>query len=299
MTRETKPRFGVHTSIAGGLRNSVKQAVETGCDGFQIFARNPRGWSERQLMPEEIEGFKDAREQAGLWPLAIHSVYLINLAAQDEMMLKRSRDSFRQEIIRGLEIGADFLVVHPGSPKTASADAGVQTAIDSIREAARGLPLHSAGAKPSGAGQKNGLTILIENTAGQGSSIGCNFGQVADLVAALEDEIPIGVCFDTAHTYASGYDISTREGFKKTVREIERSFGFDKLKLIHCNDSKVPLGSRVDRHQHIGLGHIGLEAFHRLTHHPKFRRVPFILETPQDETRCDKDNLAVMREISR
>jgi deoxyribonuclease-4 len=299
MTQPKTLRFGVHTSIAGGLRNSVKQAVETGCDGFQIFARNPRGWSERHLTPEEIEGFKDAREQAGLWPLAIHSVYLINLAAQDEMMLRRSRDSFRQEIIRGLEIGADYLVVHPGNPKTASADAGVQTAIESIREAAQGLNLRGADAKPSRDGLKNGLTILIENTAGQGSSIGCSFEQVADIVAALEDELPIGVCLDTAHTYASGYDISSREGFKKTVGEIERSFGFDKIKLIHCNDSKVPLGSRVDRHQHIGLGHIGMEAFHRLTHHAKFRRVPFILETPQDEIRCDKDNLAVMRELSR
>jgi deoxyribonuclease IV len=298
MTKVTTPRFGVHTSIAGGLQNSVKEAIEKGCDGFQIFARNPRGWSERPLTSEEIKTFKDAREQAGLWPMAIHSVYLINLAAQDELMLQRSRDSFRQEIIRGLEIGADYLVVHPGNPKTASADAGVHTAIESIRQAAQGLNLKGAAPHHSRAAQKNGLTILIENTAGQGSSIGCNFEQVADIVAALEDELPMGVCFDTAHTFASGYDISTAAGFKKTVREIDRSFGFDKLKLIHCNDSKVALGSRVDRHQHIGLGHIGEEAFRRLTHHSKFRRVPFILETPQDETRRDVDNLAVIRELS-
>jgi deoxyribonuclease-4 len=298
MSKAITPRFGVHTSIAGGLPNSVKEAVEKGCDGFQIFARNPRGWSERPLLPEEIKAFKDAREKAGLWPLAIHSVYLINLAAQDELMLSRSRESFRQEITRGLEIGADYLVVHPGSSKGASADAGVQTAIESIREAAQGLNLRGAASTKSRVGQKNGLTILIENTAGQGFCIGCNFEQVADIVAALEDELPVGVCFDTAHTFASGYDISTTAGFKKTVRNIERSFGFDKLKLIHCNDSKVPLGSRVDRHQHIGLGHIGIDAFRRLTHHAKFRRVPFILETPQDETRSDQDNLAVMRELS-
>jgi deoxyribonuclease IV len=298
MTKVTTPRFGVHTSIAGGLQNSVKEAIEKGCDGFQIFARNPRGWSERPLTSEEIKAFKDAREQAELWPLAIHSVYLINLAAQDELMLERSRQSFRQEMIRGLEIGADYLVVHPGAPKTASPDAGVQTAIESIRQAAQGLNLQGRASHPSRPGQKNGLTILIENTAGQGSSIGCNFEQVADIVAALEDELPIGVCFDTAHTFASGYDISTAAGFKKTVGEIDRSFGFDKLKLIHCNDSKVALGSRVDRHQHIGLGHIGEAAFRRLTHHPKFRRVPFILETPQDETRKDADNLALIRALS-
>ncbi len=299
MSKKIIPRFGVHTSIAGGLPNSVKQAVEKGYDCLQIFARNPRGWSERPLLQEEVDDFKEAREKAELWPLAIHSVYLINLAAQDELMLARSRQSFRQEIIRGLEIGADYLVVHPGNPKTASADAGIQTAIESIREAAQGLNLQGSPSNQSSAGQKNGLTILIENTAGQGSSIGCSFEQVADIVAALQDDLPVGVCFDTAHTFASGYDISSAAGFKKTVQDIERSFGFDNLKLIHCNDSKVPLGSRVDRHQHIGLGHIGIAAFRRLTHNSKFRRVPFILETPEDETRCDIDNLAVIRELSK
>lgn len=286
MTNKTVPRFGVHTSIAGGLPNAVAHAVEKGCETFQIFARNPRGWVERALTKEEVHAFKDAREQAGLYPLAIHAVYLINLAAQDEVMLRRSRESFRQEIKRGIEIGADYLVVHPGNPKTASADAGIYTAIESIREAARGLTM-------------NGLTILIENTAGQGSSIGRTFEQVADLVAGLADEVPVGVCLDTAHTFASGYDISTASGLKKTIQEIDRTFAFDRLRLIHCNDSKVPFGSRVDRHQHIGLGHIGLRAFRRITRHSKFRHLPFILETPTDDIRTDEDNLSVMREISR
>jgi deoxyribonuclease-4 len=298
MNKNHLPRFGVHTSIAGGLQNAVKQAVEKGCDCFQIFARNPRGWTERELSKEEIQTFKEAREKAELWPLAIHSVYLINLAAQDEFLLQRSRQSFHQEIIRGLEIGADFLVVHPGSSKTASAEIGVQTAIESIKEAAKGLHLQGAATKKSRGGKKNGLTILIENTAGQGSSIGCTFEQVADIVAALDDDLPVGVCLDTAHTFASGLDISTAKGFKQTVQNIECSFGFDKLKLIHCNDSKAPLGSRVDRHQHIGLGHIGIEAFGWMTHHAKFRRVPFILETPVDKIRSDEDNLAVMRNLS-
>src|SRR5262245_49468079 len=124
MSQAEVPRFGVHTSIAGGLCNAVKEAVEKGCESLQIFARNPRGWQERPLVQEEIDAFKEAREQAGLFPLAIHAVYLINLASQDEAMLARSREAFRQELLRGLQIGADFLVVHPGSPKTASADAG-------------------------------------------------------------------------------------------------------------------------------------------------------------------------------
>jgi deoxyribonuclease-4 len=286
MNKKNLPRFGVHTSIAGGLPNAVARAIEKGCDAFQIFARNPRGWNERPLPTDEVHAFKDAREKAGLFPLAIHAVYLINLAAQDENQLTNSRAGFRQEIIRGLEIGADYLVVHPGNPKTASADAGVYTAIESIREATQGLKM-------------NGLTILIENTAGQGSSIGCTFEQVADIVAGLADDVPVGVCLDTAHTFASGYDISTEIGFKKTMRHVDQTFGFDNLNLIHCNDSKVALGSRVDRHQHIGLGQIGLEAFRHITHHSKLRRVPFILETPEDSVRNDEDNLAIMREVSR
>ena len=286
MTKTNGPRFGVHASIAGGLYRAVERAAEVGCETFQIFAGNPRGWKERGLGDEEVRKFKDARDKAGLYPLAIHAVYLINLAAQDEFIQERSKDAFRQEIVRGLEIGADYLVVHPGCPKTASADAGVATAIDTIREAARGLNM-------------KGLTILIENTAGQGSSIGCTFDQVADIVAALDDDLPIGVCLDTAHTFAAGYDIATASGLKQTVSAIERSCGFDKLKLIHCNDSKAALGSCVDRHQHIGLGHLGNAAFRRITRHLKFRSLPFILETPSDAVRGDRDNLAVIRELSR
>jgi deoxyribonuclease-4 len=291
MKKSDTMRFGVHTSIAGGLKNAVAEAESKGCDCFQIFARNPRGWLERELTREEVGEFRDARERAALWPMAIHSVYLINLASQDPLMLERSRAAFRKEIERGIRLGADYLVVHPGNPRTASSDAGIATAVESIRVAARGLKLD---ASSSG----NGLTILIENTAGQGTSIGCNFDQVADIVAALDD-LPVGVCLDTAHTYASGYDMSSESGFKSTCRAISRSFGFEQIKLIHCNDSKVKLGSRVDRHEHIGLGCIGEEAFRRLTHNLKFRRIPFILETPVNDARGDTDNLEVIRKLSR
>ncbi len=287
MTSRTTLNAGVHTSIAGGMANAVAMAEAKGCDGFQIFARNPRGWFERPLTRKEIKGFRAARERAGLWPMAIHSVYLINLAAQDPVVQARSREAFRQEIKRGIALGADFLVVHPGNPKTVSADIGIMTATESIRVAARGLKLEGAG-----------LTILIENTAGQGSSIGCDFEQVADILAAL-DGLPVGVCLDTAHTFASGYDLSTERGFLATTKAIDRSFGFERIKLIHCNDSKAPLGSRVDRHQHIGLGHIGDAGFRRLTRNLKFRRIPFILETPVDAERGDEENLARIRELSR
>jgi deoxyribonuclease-4 len=284
MSESAAPRIGVHTSIAGGLQNAVASAERKQCDGFQIFARNPRGWLERELTRDEIHGFRAARERAALWPFAIHSVYLINLASQDSIIQARSREAFRREVERAVQLGADYLVVHPGNPKTATAEAGILTAAQSIRESTRGLKLGE-------------LTILIENTAGQGSSIGCDFEQVADILAAL-DGLPVDVCLDTAHTFASGYDISTEAGLKATCRAISRSFGFDRIKMIHCNDSKVPCGSRVDRHQHIGLGHIGAEAFRRLTRNLKFRRIPFILETPADEERGDEWNINRLRELS-
>jgi deoxyribonuclease-4 len=289
-------RVGVHTSIAGGLPKAIESAVAKGCDGLQIFARNPRGWTARELERDEVHAFREARERANLWPLAIHSVYLINLASQDPVLLERSRRAFREEIERGIQLGADYLVVHPGNPVTAPADVGIMTAAESIREATRGLNFHGASADAKQSGQRNGLTILLENTAGQGSSIGCHFEQVADMLAMLDD-LPVGVCLDTAHTLAAGYDIATAKGLKATIRLIDRSFGFERIKLIHCNDSKAPLGSRVDRHQHIGEGYIGAEAFRRLTHTLKFRRIPFILETPVDSERDDRWNINRLREL--
>jgi deoxyribonuclease-4 len=298
MKNHEASRIGIHASVAGGLSNAVRSAVDKGCDCLQIFARNPRGWLARSLQREEIREFRTAREKAGLWPLAIHSAYLINLAAQDPIMLARSREAFRGEIRRSIDLGAEYLVVHPGSGGEAIPEVGITTAVGSVRECTRGLRLRGASSKSDQGGQKNALTILIENTAGQGSSIGCDFEQITQLLQPLDD-LPVDVCLDTAHTFASGYDISTEPGLQATIRAIERSFGFGKLKLIHCNDSKAPLNSRVDRHQHIGLGHIGAAAFRRLTHNLKFSRVPFILETPVDKERDYAWNMERMRELAR
>ena len=268
-----------------------------GCDCFQIFARNPRGWFARPLERDEIREFRTARDKAALWPLAIHSVYLINLAASDPVLLERSRDAFREEIKRSIQLGADYVVVHPGSAGSAGAVVGIATAVASVRECVRGLKLRGAPLNANQAGRNKALTILIENTAGQGSSIGCYFEQIAEILAAL-DELPVGVCLDTAHTFASGYNISTEAGLRSTVCAIDRSFGFDRIKLIHCNDSKAALNSRVDRHQHIGLGHIGADSFRRLMRNLKFRHVPFILETPVDKERGYEWNLGQIRALS-
>lgn len=297
MCTNERMRIGIHASIAGGLPNAVSSAVKIGCDCFQIFARNPRGWLARSLERDEIVAFRNARERAELWPLAIHSLYLINLAAQDPALLARSREAFREEIKRCLELGAEYLVVHPGNAGRLGAETGIATAVASVRECVRGLKLRGAASSENQAGQHNALTILIENTAGQGSSIGSDFEQVARILEML-DGLPVDVCLDTAHTFASGYDISTRAGLRSTIRVIDRSFGFDRIKLIHCNDSKSPLNSRVDRHQHIGLGHIGDDAFRRLMHNLKFRHVPFILETPVDKERGYEWNLGQIRTLS-
>jgi deoxyribonuclease-4 len=297
MTNSIAPRIGIHASIARGLRNAVSSAVETACDCFQIFARNPRGWLARPLARDEIFAFRKARDKAELWPLAIHSVYLINLAASDPVLLARSREAFRGEIKRSIDLGAEYLVVHPGSAGGADAEAAIATAVASVRECTRGLRLRGAPTRKDQAGQNKALTILIENTAGQGSSIGRDFEQIAQILAML-DELPVDVCLDTAHTFASGYEISTEAGLESTIRAIDRSFGFDRIKLIHCNDSKSPLNSRVDRHQHIGFGHIGEDAFRRLTHNLKFSRVPFILETPVDKERGYVWNVNRLRELA-
>ena len=287
----------MHASIAGGLCKAVTSVVEKGSDCLQIFARNPRGWLARSLSREEILAFRTAREKAGLWPLAVHSVYLINLAATDPAFLARSREAFRGEIRRALDLGAEYLVIHPGSAGPVSAEEAIARAVESVRECTRGFRLRGAAANPAHSGKKNALTILIENTAGQGSSIGSNFEQVAEILSVLDD-LPVGVCLDTAHTFASGYDISTEAGLESTIQAIDDSFRFNRIKLIHCNDSKVPLNSRVDRHQHIGLGHIGDEAFRRLTHNLKFIEVPFILETPVDKERGYEWNVKKLSELA-
>src|SRR5262249_40726738 len=249
----------------------------------------PRGWAAKPLESGEVRLFRDARQSAALWPLVVHSVYLINLAAQNPSLLEQSRQAFAEEIRRSMALGADYLVVHPGSPGTSSPEVGIGTFVESIGLAVQGNPLSHREAYQTADLVGHDLTILIENAAGQGSSIGRTFEELADILAAL-DGLPVGICLDTAHTFAAGYDISTSGGLKSTLLSIEKSFGLERIKLIHCNDSKVPLGSRVDRHQHIGLGHMGDSAFRRLTRSP-LRRIPFVLETPIEKEGDDERNL--------
>jgi deoxyribonuclease IV len=278
-------KVGVHTSIAGGLENAAHRAHRIGCDAFQIFSANPRGWRTKDPAAEDCERFRSARRKYCLAPLVIHDNYLINLASRDGRLRELSVAAFRKEIERARALGAEFLVTHPGSARDGSRPEAIRQCVESLKQAARGLDL-------------DGLKILIENTAGQGSVIGSRFEEVAEIIALASGDVPVGACIDTAHTFEAGYPIHTREGLAATVRELEGTVGFENLGVIHANDSKTAFGSRADRHEHIGRGAIGREAFGRIVRHPKLRRIPFICETPIDRPGDDKRNLSMMRKLA-
>jgi deoxyribonuclease-4 len=273
---------GVHTSIAGALENAAHHAKKIGCDTFQMFSANPRGWKTLDPTSEDCERFRAARTKHGLNPVVIHDNYLINLASADALIRDKSIAAFRRELLRAVALGADFLVTHPGSAKGASASQAIRTCVESLRLAAKGLSL-------------DGLTILIENTAGQGSVIGRTFDEVAEIVAGAGKDLPMGACIDTAHSFEAGYAIHTPRGLTEAVKQLAATVGLDKVRVIHANDSKTPFASHADRHEHIGKGHIGKEAFGRIVRHPKLKRIPFICETPIDRPGDDKRNLRTMR----
>lgn len=278
-------RVGVHTSIAGGVENAAHHAKEIGCDTFQMFSANPRGWRAANLSAEQCERFREARHSYKLAPVVIHDNYLINLASADERIREGSIAAFRGELERALALGAEFLVTHPGSAKGSTPAAAIACCAQSLLKAADGLRL-------------DGLTILIENTAGQGSAIGRTFEEVAEIIAGTGRSLPVGACIDTAHCFAAGYAIHTSEGLKQTVKALDSVIGLKKLHVIHANDSKAAFESHVDRHEHIGKGQIGAEAFGRIVRHPKLKSIPFICETPVDKPGDDAWNIRMMRKLA-
>ena len=275
------PRIGLHAPIAGGLHHALLKARDLGCDTVQIFSRNPRGWMARPLTEEEVTLFHCARAETGISPIVIHCNYLVNLAAADEMIREKSRASFREEIERGLLLKADYLVVHPGSAKGSCAADAVRTCAESLHIACEGLDLGA-------------FRILLENTAGQGECIGHRFEQLREIIELCPD-LNLGVCFDTAHAFTAGYDIRDEDGLTATFESLERNVGMERVRTVHFNDSKAGYNSRVDRHWHIGLGHIGSEALRRIARHPQLAHAAFLLETPQDELGDDARNLDALR----
>lgn len=275
------PRIGFHAPIKNGLHEALLISQELNCQTVQIFSRNPRGWKAKLLSDEEVRIFKRVRRQTRISPVVIHTNYLINLAAADPLMLQKSRESFREELERGILLGADYLVVHPGSARGACEADGIRTCSESLKVAARGLNLRK-------------LRILLENTAGQGECIGHRFEHLRQIMD-LCGELSLGVCFDTAHAFTAGYDIREQDGLEALIETIQKTVNTKKVLAVHFNDSRVEYNSRVDRHWHIGEGHIGSEALRRVAQHPKLAHAAFILETPYVDPRIDVQNLNKLR----
>lgn len=282
-------RIGIHTSIAASLESAALKAFGLDANTFQIFSSSPRMWRASSPGPEQIRLLRRARERLDLYPLAIHASYLVNLASRDPATCARSIASFRGEFERGAAIGAEYLVLHPGSYKGQSLEEGIAAFVLGLRDAAAG----AAGK------MKTGVTVPLENTLGSGAQIGGRFEElraIRDYASEMTD-VPVGYCLDTCHLLAAGYQISTKAGLRETVRQASRVLGIENVKLIHANDSKTPLGSHVDRHANIGEGYIGKAGFRRILAHPKLRSRPFILETPVAHDGDDRRNLENLKKL--
>jgi deoxyribonuclease-4 len=287
-------RIGIHTSIAGSYLNALEAAKRLGCNALQIFSASPRMWQGGTVrIPEsDAMAFRARREELGLGPLVIHANYLVNLAATQPMLRTRSIQAFHEELVRGVVLGADFLVVHPGARGESSMEQAIATIVESVKQAARRVPLGN-------------LRILIENTAGMGSAVGSRLEEVGQILRGLR-ELKAGACLDTAHLFAAGYDIRSEEGLTQTIAQIHRTIGLENVPVFHVNDSKIPLAGGVDRHEHIGHGKIGASAFARILQHPRFGAMPpeglagraFLLETPIDDPGDDRRNVAKLWELA-
>ena len=287
-------RIGIHTSIAGSYLNALESARKLGCNALQIFSASPRMWQggPARIADTDAAAFRARREELGLGPLVVHANYLINLAATQPMLRTRSIQAFHDEIVRSIALGADFLVVHPGARGEAKIELAVRTIVESVKQACKRAQLGN-------------LRILIENTAVMGSAVGSRLEEVGAIVHGLKG-LGAGACLDTAHLFAAGYDIATSQGLEKTIARIDETIGLENVFVFHVNDSKIPLGGRVDRHAHIGEGKIKSEAFARILKHPRLGcdaatglpgRV-FLLETPIEDPGDDRRNVAKLWELA-
>ena len=282
----TARRIGIHTSTAGGVENAAERAYRLGCNALQIFSSSPRQWKPYDLARPQCDAMNRLRAQYGLKPLVIHANYLVNLAGGNPEFHAKSIAAFRGEVERALALRAEFLVLHPGSFRGSSREEGLQRAALAIEQAVDGLDLAAAN-----------LRILIENTAGSEFSLGGNFEQIAELLYLLSDFVPAGACIDTCHTHVAGYDIVSEAGFAETLDQLERTIGLKQVYVWHCNDAKAARGSKLDRHQHIGKGSIGLEPFRRLLNDPRLTVTAFIAETPIDEPLDDLANVNTLKRL--
>ncbi len=272
-------------SIAGGVWKALLRGAEIKCTAIQLFTKNASQWRSPPISDEAVERFQEAQSQTGIFPVVAHDAYLINLASPDKELYSKSIQAFRDEISRCERLAIPYLVAHPGSHLGAGEEEGIRRiveALDFIRE-------------QEGASR---VKLLLENTAGQGKNIGYRFEHLRDIIGGVRDGSWLGVCFDTCHAFAAGYDLRTKADYEDTWKVFSRTIGLKRLHAIHMNDSKKGLGCRVDRHEHIGKGHLGLESFRLIMNDPRFEKIPKLLETPKEEgelTDMDRRNLAVLR----
>jgi deoxyribonuclease-4 len=285
-TTTPRPRIGVHLSTAGGVFRAAERANEAGANTFQIFSSSPRMWRPSKLSEDHCTQMHELRTRFGIDPLVIHASYLINVAAQSDAVWNNSVTALRGEIERALALGAEYLVLHPGSWRGLTREQGIERAAQAIARALDGL-----------AWQECDFRVLIENTAGAEFSLGANFEQVGELVERLRAIAPVGACLDTCHCHVAGYDIVSSTGYDDTVRLVAQHIGLDAVRVWHMNDAKAPQGSKLDRHEHIGEGTIGVPAFRRIVNDPRFAHCAFIAETPNDEPGDEARNVNVLKSL--
>ncbi len=283
----TRDLLGAHMSIAGGLHLALERGRDVGCSVVQIFLKNQRQWTARSYTDSEVREFRAAWKATGIRVVFAHASYLINLATPVPAEWRRAVDVFHDELERAEALGLPFVVIHPGSHRGGGLEEGVRRvaqAIDLLHDRTRGQRVR----------------IVLENTAGGGASIGRSFEELAAVVGAVREPDRVGVCLDTCHLFAAGYDIRSADGYRLTMARGLRLLGRGRVRAFHLNDARQPLGSGLDRHEKIGRGHLGVETFRRLMNDRRFARVPMALETPKDpEPRADRDALALLRRLRR
>lgn len=277
-------KLGFHISISGGFAKAAERANTLNCETMQLFSHNPRAWIAKKIEDKEVKLFKEAVSVFGISPVAVHMPYLPNLASFDKDLYQKSTALLCENINRTHMLGADFLVLHPGSFGQNNRDQGISRIAGAINSA-----LERTNTK---------VKLLLENTAGQGTEIGNDFSQLKKIISFIDKKNRIGICLDTAHAFASGLDIATEKGLNHTLEDFDRKIGIKKLYFLHLNDSKTPLGSRADRHWHIGKGHIGLEGFRLILTHPLLKDLPGIIETPGKTEQEDQKNMNILKELS-
>jgi deoxyribonuclease-4 len=259
--------LGAHVSISGGIHNAPGNGREVGCDCIQIFSRNQMQWSSKPLPDHEAEGFKAGMKEHRIVEAVIHDSYLINLASPKKDLLRRSREAFLDEVVRAQKLGVRHLIFHPGAHMGSGESRGMKTIAESLNRVREG------------AGSLD-VVFLLETTAGQGTVLGHSFDQLAKMIDMLDEPQGAGVCFDTCHSYAAGYDIKSRKGYEETFDQFDGIIGLERLRAMHLNDSKGERGSHLDRHEQIGEGHLGDDAFRHLLNDDRFEGIPMVLETP-------------------